>query len=87
MDESAKVKFLGSLGRLESGEKISEEMVKAPSRLGDILQLLSKKYDLELNRDSMLVLVNGVEANALEDLETVVKNNDTVILVPMFHGG
>ena len=35
----------------------------------------------------MLVLVNGVEAGALDELETLIRPNDVVVLLPMFHGG
>ena len=35
----------------------------------------------------MLVLVNGVEASALDELETMIHPGDVVVLLPMFHGG
>jgi molybdopterin converting factor small subunit len=48
---------------------------------------LSKSFGIEIRRDSTLVLVNGVEANALLDLDTIVVRGDEVSLIPMFHGG
>jgi molybdopterin converting factor small subunit len=48
---------------------------------------LQDRYRIELRRDSILMMVNGVEANALNDLETIIQPNDVVVLVPMFHGG
>jgi molybdopterin converting factor small subunit len=56
-------------------------------KLGSVLEALEKDYGLELPRESTLVIVNGVEARALEDLDTVIRSGDEVVLVPMFHGG
>ncbi|MDG6907340.1 MAG: MoaD/ThiS family protein [Nitrososphaerota archaeon] len=40
-----------------------------------------------MRRDSTLIIVNGVEARALEDLETEIVSGDEIVLLPMFHGG
>lgn len=83
----ALVKLVGNLGKLPDGRTIGEERVDAPAVLRGIVTNLQTKYSIELRRDSMLILVNGVEANALDDLETIVNAGDEVVLVPMFHGG
>jgi molybdopterin converting factor small subunit len=77
---------LGKTNDLES-RKISRVTVKAPVRLGDAIHDLEVERSLLLRRDSVLILINGVEANALEDLDTTVNENDQVVLIPMFHGG
>jgi molybdopterin synthase sulfur carrier subunit len=38
-------------------------------------------------RTNMLVLVNGQEIGVLDGLETVVKDGDEVVFVPVIHGG
>jgi molybdopterin converting factor small subunit len=83
----AYVKVLGSIGKTAEGKKLNSVSIKAPLKVGELLDCLTKSYGLDLRRDSTLVLVNGVEANALDDLETVVQAGDRVDLVPMFHGG
>ena len=84
---SASVKIVGNLGRMPNNEKIDKVKVVAPVKLGSLVSLLQREYNIELRRDSTLIMVNGVEARALEDLETNVLPGDEVVLVPMFHGG
>jgi len=83
----ATLKLHGNLGKLQSGKRLEKERIKVPIKVGDLLRGLSDSLGLDLRRDSTLVLVNGVEANALLDLETVIEDGDEVSLVPMFHGG
>ena len=83
----ASVKIVGNLGRMPNREKIDKVKVVAPVRLGLLVSLLQREHNLELRRDSTLIMVNGVEARALEDLETNILPGDEVVLVPMFHGG
>jgi molybdopterin converting factor small subunit len=85
--EFAIVRIHGSLGKLPNGRKLEVERVQVPLRVRDILAGLSKSFGIEIRRDSTLVLVNGVEANALLDLDTIVVRGDEVSLIPMFHGG
>jgi molybdopterin converting factor small subunit len=83
----ARVKVLGNLSRLRNGDTVKEVNVAAPTNLSELVALLQEKYQLTLRRDSTLILVNGVEANALNDLDTVVSEGDEVTFIPMFHGG
>ena len=83
----ATITIHGSLGKLRDGTKLETERVSAPIKIGELLEKLSSMHGLEFRRDSTLVLVNGVEANVLQDLDTVVNEGDQVSLVPMFHGG
>lgn len=86
-NSKASVRILGNLGRLPDGKRLESETVEAPEKLGRILEIIMSKHGVDLRRDSTLVLVNGVEANALNDLETMIQPRDQVILIPMFHGG
>ncbi len=83
----ASVRLIGNLGRLQNGSRIEFEYVTTPTKLGSVIGLLNQKYSLSLKRENTLVLVNGVEANALDDLETVIKGGDEIVFLPMFHGG
>ncbi len=86
-EPSVTVKLMGNLGKLPDGKKLGHEKVKAPTTVRALLDELQKSTGLELRRDSTLVLVNGVEANALQDLDTPIESGDEVALIPMFHGG
>jgi len=86
-EQFATIRFHGNLGKLENGKRLEEKKVAVPIKIGQILVELQSDIGIELRRDSTLILVNGVEANALEDLETVIVQGDEVALVPMFHGG
>ena len=81
------VRIHGSLGKPRDGKKVDSERVQVPVRVGDLLISLSKSFGIEIKRDSTLVLVNGVEANALMNLDTIILGGDEVSLIPMFHGG
>ena len=86
-DPFATVRIHGNLGKLQSGKRIEIEKVPVPIKVGEMLDRLSTIFGLEIRRDSTLVLLNGVEANVLEDLDTIITEGDEVSLVPMFHGG
>jgi molybdopterin converting factor small subunit len=62
-------------------------MVETPAKLGSVLSILNQKYSLNLKRQNILILVNGIEANALSNLETVINTGDQIVILPMFHGG
>jgi len=86
-DGYATIRVFGSLGKLPDGRKIDMLRVKAPDRLEYLLEQLEHDHGTELRRDGMLILVNDVEASALDELETLIHPGDVVVLLPMFHGG
>ncbi|MGB9777900.1 MAG: MoaD/ThiS family protein [Candidatus Bathyarchaeales archaeon] len=43
--------------------------------------------ELEDPRPNALILVNGKEISVLNGLETLVKDGDEIVLVPIIHGG
>lgn len=83
----ASVRIMGNLGHRLNGERVNQDTVETPMKLSQILEILQNKYSLDLRRDSTLIMVNGVEARALDDLDTIVQSGDEIVLVPMFHGG
>lgn len=78
---------MGSLRRTANGKEIDPVQVVATSKLEDVLNYLERKYEMEIRRDSTLILVNGVEARALEGFESLITSGDEIVLIPMFHGG
>jgi molybdopterin converting factor small subunit len=92
MEITATFKLTGNL--VSSGKEMSETggranqfVITAPILLKEAILRIEDKCKIKINRDSVLILVNGTEANALDDLETVINAQDEVVLVPMFHGG
>ena len=83
----ATIRLMGNLGKLNDGNRLDVQRIAAPLTVGRLLEELQKSTGLQFRRDSTLILVNGVEANALQDLDTVVMGGDEVALIPMFHGG
>lgn len=83
----AAIHLIGSLRKTPRGEEIDVEYVNVPSKLSEVLTILDQKREISTRRDSILILVNGVEARALSDLNTLLLPGDEVVLVPMFHGG
>ncbi len=83
----ATLKLLGNLSRLSDGSKLNLEEIEVPATLRTAMEKLRVKYGIELKRENILVLINGVEANALDDLETVLGDSDEIVFLPMFHGG
>lgn len=81
------MRFLGSLLRTANERENGAELVVVPNTVGKILNDMERNYHIEIRRDSTLILVNGVEARALSDLESKVVEGDEVVFVPMLHGG
>jgi MoaD family protein len=59
--------------------KIVEEMPKLKKVLID--------PELEDPRPNTLILVNGKEISALDGLDTILKDDDEVVFIPVIHGG
>jgi len=60
-------------------EKIVEELPKLKGVLIDA--------DLQDPRPNTLILLNGREISILNGLETMLKNGDEIVFVPVSHGG
>jgi MoaD family protein len=90
------VKFLGSFRNFSEKDKITLE-IKGPIMLKEIFKDLVRKLpklekvliDPELDdpRPNALILVNGKEISVLKGLETVLKEGDEILLIPVIHGG
>jgi len=60
-------------------DKIVEELPKLKGALIDA--------DLQDPRPNTLILLNGREISILNGLETMLKNGDEIVFVPVSHGG
>jgi MoaD family protein len=90
------VKFVGALrhfsgtdelaldcqGCLSAGELVNEIVTEVPELKRSLID--QQLEDLRLNA---LMLVNGREISVLDGLETKLKDEDEIVLVPFVHGG
>ncbi|MEM1539017.1 MAG: MoaD/ThiS family protein [Candidatus Bathyarchaeia archaeon] len=89
-------KFLGNLRNISGKSKISIDF-GGPVTLREALKKIIEKLpafqkvlvDQELGdpRPNSLILVNGKEISVLKGLETVLKDGDEVVFIPILHGG
>jgi len=90
------VKLIGSLRAFSSKSRIILKFGKT-ARLREAIDRLIEEQpklrkaliDPELNdpRTNVLMLVNEKEINVLNGLDTTLKDGDTLVLVPVVHGG
>lgn len=89
-------KFVGSL-RSSSGKSKIALRFEAPVSLKEALKKIVEEspalakalIDQELGdpRPNSLIIVNGREISVLNGLETMLKDGDEVVFVPVLHGG
>ncbi len=90
------VKFVGSL-RGSSGKSKITLKFETPIPLREALKRIVEELpalanvliDQELGdpRPNSLIIVNGREVSVLNGLETMLKDGDEVVFVPVLHGG
>lgn len=90
------VRFVGSL-RSASGKSEMTLDFEKNVPLKEVLRRLAEKkpklgralVDLELNdpRLNALVIVNDKEISVLDGLDTMLKDRDEIVFVPVLHGG
>jgi molybdopterin converting factor small subunit len=71
----------------KKANRINQVYIVAPVKLREAILKIEEKCKIKIARDGVLILVNGVEAHALDDLETMINEKDEVVFVPMYHGG
>jgi len=90
------VKFVGAFRSISGKSKFTlkfEDIVSLREVVRKIVEELPKLkrvlIDLELEdpRPNTLMLVNGKEVSVLNGLDTVLKDGDEVVFVPVVHGG
>lgn len=90
------VRFIGSLRSSLKKSKLSLA-VKKPIPLNCMMEIIIEKnprleralIDPELNdpRINALILVNGKEISVLNGMNTLLKDGDDLVIVPVVHGG
>ena len=90
------VKFMGSFRSL-SDKRTLKLKLEDPSPIKDVVKLIVASLPRlepalidpgsESPKTSMLVLVNGREISVLNRFETLIKDGDEVVFVPIVHGG
>lgn len=90
------VKFVGSFRGFSSKNKLSLRLEKAVTFREVVKKVVEEVPKLEQAlidpefkspKTNMLVLVNGKEISVLNGLETVIRDGDEVVFVPVVHGG
>ena len=90
------VKFFGSLRNIVGKDKI-KLAIQHPLRLEDFIKTIIERWpalktflpDLELShlKAYSLIFVNGKEIGVLNGLDTILKDGDEVVFIPVLHGG
>ena len=90
------VKFVGAFRGLSGRDKLDIPHKDAIA-LKDIVKEVAEKLpqlnhalvdpELQDPRPNTLILVNGREISVLNGLDTMLKNGDEVVFVPVVHGG
>jgi MoaD family protein len=96
LETKVNIKLLGVLHGISGKSRITLKLEKPTVRkmmqkLADSLPKEAKKLlvNPEVNdpQPNMLILINGKEISVLKGLETQLKENDEVVLIPVSHGG
>jgi molybdopterin synthase sulfur carrier subunit len=90
------VKFLGGLRHISGASELAlnikgaisiKELMNEIVREMPTLKQSLIHQQLEDLRSNALILVNGREISVLNGLETNLKDGDTIVFVPVVHGG
>jgi MoaD family protein len=96
VETKVNVKLLGVLRGVSGKSLISLRLEKSTvqamiQKLADSLPKEAKKLfqdsDLSYLGPNMLILINGKEISVLKGLETEIKEDDEVVVIPVSHGG
>lgn len=89
-------RFVGNLCSISGKSKISINFGR-PVSLREALKKIVEELpafqkvlidpELEDPRPNSLILVNGKEVSVLKGLETVLRDGDEIIFIPILHGG
>lgn len=90
------IKFVGAFRGISGTDRFtitSKDAVSLREAIKEVVRELPRLNrvlidpELENSRPNSLILVNGKEVSVLHGLDTVVKNGDEVVFVPVIHGG
>ncbi len=90
------VRFIGAFRGVSGKSKIILTFEKSVSLRETVKRIVEKTPklkrilidpELEDPRPNTLILVNGKEISVLNGLETLLKDGDEIVFVPVIHGG
>ena len=82
------VKFVGGAKKSFPEEQLHIDKSDIPvQELLDLILKLKSANSPELDTKNILIAINGVDSSALDGVDTMVKNNDLVSIIPVIHGG
>jgi MoaD family protein len=75
-----------------AGQRQQVVSIQEGARLSDLLKQLSYKYGSDIQEEVkktkwLRILINGREYNLINGMETVLKHQDEVIILPFLAGG
>jgi molybdopterin converting factor small subunit len=73
--------------RLEEPITVKTIILKLIEKFSDEFKQVLVDSQLDDPRPKALILVGGKEINALQGLETAIKDTEEIVLVPIAHGG
>jgi MoaD family protein len=93
-----KMEFLGHIRTVIGSAREEEIVVREGASISDLLVVLSEKYGESFQKavyeksgadvkSNYIITVNGYLLNQLKGLETKLRNNDHVTLLPIVSGG
>ncbi|MGA8843815.1 MAG: MoaD/ThiS family protein [Nitrososphaeraceae archaeon] len=81
------VKLLGSIKKSCGASLVPIEKQELPlTNLFPILKKIAKNPE-EITEDNLMILINNVEASALQEHNKILKSGDIVTVVSIIHGG
>jgi MoaD family protein len=92
------MEFLGHIRNVIGSDREEEIEVREGASISDLLMVLSKKYGEPFKKavyeksgadvkSNYIITVNGYLLNQLKGLETKLKNDDHITLLPIVSGG
>ena len=93
-----KVEYLGHIKKLTNNTRHEEIDVKSPAAVTDVLMILTEKYGEPFKKaiyepkgadvkSNYIITVNGYLLNQLKGLETKLKPEDRIAIMPVVSGG
>lgn len=97
MSIKVEVRLLGIFQRL-TGKKTHQARLQQPATINQLVAKLTEIFSeefkqalvdshLNIPQPNALIVVGGKEIGALQGLNTEIKANDEIILIPRIHGG
>jgi len=91
------VRLLGALRGMSGKNRVSLKLEK-PETIKQVIQRIVERFPVEFGRalidhelddprPNALIFLTGREISVLDGLETMVKDGDEIVLIPVSHGG